>query len=468
MKKINLTLKWVMLFLTVLFNHEFVFAQATTATPFNIWVGGEYLGWSNPGFHLNFTMTGTQYMQLNNTASPGHVGIGLGFSPGNDVFDILPDATFPRTGYGINNQTVLHNYGSNNICVGVGAGQSLTSASLNVLIGSQAGALLTNTGANVFVGFKAGAAAVSSVSANVFVGYEAGAALTSGGDNTFLGLQAGGAATGGSHNTFLGDIAGFKNTTGDENTIVGAHAGVDNNTGNYVTSLGFEAGMVNLADGNTFAGHYSGTNSTNGINNSFFGRNSGINNITGNDNTYLGYNSGCDASQSGLHNSATVGANTIVMNDDNMILGDNNVNVGIGLSGDANGALYKLNVVGTGMFSDISGIIPTANPCTNFSLGVKSFNTGCATDNMGYGGLAIFSDEGANADRLHIYADNSGTTHFMSNANNTSFYDRYYLDSHLGFYTPHGTTVIKDDFPVNPMIPANDSKLYVESQFDGT
>jgi len=91
--------------------------------------------------------------------TPGHVGIGLNFAPGNDVLDILPDVNFPRTGYGINHQTVLQNYGANNICVGVGAGQSNTTGSNNTFMGTLSGSSNAVGSSNTFIGTQAGSGA---------------------------------------------------------------------------------------------------------------------------------------------------------------------------------------------------------------------------------------------------------------------------------------------------------------------
>lgn len=93
----------------------------------------------------------------------------------------------------------------------------------------------------------------------------------------------------------------------------------------------------------------------------------------GNDNIFIGHLSG--ANVAGLNNSIALGANARVMNNNHMILGNNTVNVGIGLSGVANGPQNKLeiNVGGGGSnpalaasglrFRDLTFASPTtANP----------------------------------------------------------------------------------------------------------
>jgi hypothetical protein len=75
----------------------------TATNPVNHFVGTTD---NNP---LQFGTNNTFPQMILNTNS--HIGIGLNHLPGNDVLDILPDANFPNTGIGINNETVLHNWG---------------------------------------------------------------------------------------------------------------------------------------------------------------------------------------------------------------------------------------------------------------------------------------------------------------------------------------------------------------------
>jgi hypothetical protein len=102
--------------------------------------------------------------------SPGHVGIGLNFNPGNDVLDILPDVL--NTGYGINNQTVLHNSGFQNIFVGVGAGQNNQSGYSNAFFGMEAGASNSTGSGNTFIGCETGSGE-KQVNNAIAIGYKA-------------------------------------------------------------------------------------------------------------------------------------------------------------------------------------------------------------------------------------------------------------------------------------------------------
>lgn len=109
--------------------------------------------------------------------------------------------------------------------------------------------------------------------------------------------------TGGNRNTIMGSRAGRCSEAGDENVIVG-----------------YDAGFYN----------------TDGDSNVFVGRSSGQYNYFGKLNTYLGIMSGPPfGSNQYLTNAAAIGAYSQVLHNNEMIIGNNLVNAGIGLSGDA-------------------------------------------------------------------------------------------------------------------------------------
>ena len=148
----------------------------------------EYVGWNTtPGspdlnikheldqpihFYTNAGAGTFNYQRMIIDKSPGHIGIGLNFTPGNDVLDILPDINFPNTGIGINHQTVLHNWGANNIFVGVGAGQRNTSGSNNTFMGALSGSSNAGGSNNTFIGTQAGSRE-EQVNNAVAIGYKA-------------------------------------------------------------------------------------------------------------------------------------------------------------------------------------------------------------------------------------------------------------------------------------------------------
>lgn len=98
--------------------------------------------------------------------------------------------------------------------------------------------------------------------------------------------------------SFLGCLAGYNNTIGCGITAIGENALFSNTTGNYNCAIGHR---------------------------------SGISNVIGDSNTYIGNQA--DAGQDGLFNSSAIGNNSIIENSNEMVLGDNNVYVGVGYSG---------------------------------------------------------------------------------------------------------------------------------------
>ncbi|MBL7928705.1 MAG: tail fiber domain-containing protein [Bacteroidia bacterium] len=392
---------------------QFAICQVSNPTnTFNLLI--EYVGWDiTPGspdlnikhelnqpihFYTNAGNSTFNNQRMIIDANPGHVGIGLNHVPGNDILDILPDVNFPNTGIGINNETVLHNWGTQNIFVGVGAGFNNDPAmgSENAFFGKDAGFNNRIGGQNTFMGYRAGYNNEETGN-HTFVGYRAGYSNTNATENTFVGADAGRSNTTGSHNVFLGASAGVNNTTGFYNLFSGTQAGGNNTTGFFNVFVGHTAGLDNIkgnnnvfvglrageqsdTDNNTFVGFQSGIGSVHnftghdnaflgarsGLNintgsfNAFSGSESGLNNTRGERNTFLGYQSGMmitdgrlntfvgagsgSGAATSLINAAAIGANATVLNDNKMILGDNQINVGIGLSNVSGGPHHKLHI----------------------------------------------------------------------------------------------------------------------------
>ncbi|HLG33256.1 MAG TPA: tail fiber domain-containing protein [Bacteroidia bacterium] len=157
---------------------------------------------------------------------------------------------------------------------------------------------------------------------NTFVGRTGNLNVIPGLNNTFLGYKAGNQTyflnvlDNGSFNTFIGNEAGSVNTTGTENTFVGCIAGV--------ASTGIA---------NTFVGTAAGASNTTGTANTSLGDKSLGGIVTGSFNTFIGESSVSPTSTSISH-AIALGSNTLVPQDYQMILGENGVWAGIGLSND--------------------------------------------------------------------------------------------------------------------------------------
>ncbi|GIV35506.1 MAG: hypothetical protein KatS3mg031_3041 [Chitinophagales bacterium] len=180
--------------------------------------------------------------------------------------------------------------------------------------------------------------------ANIYVGADAGNANGIGTSNTFVGNGAGQLITNGNRNMFLGKAAGTQNTSGSDNVFIGESAGSVNQTGGQNVYVGQRSGVFSTSSGNSFVGFQSGAMNTVGDSNVFVGYKAGFGNTIGSANTFIGYNAQGAGTPNNLNNATTIGANTIARVSNSMILGDNNANVGIGLSNDPSGPLNKLEI----------------------------------------------------------------------------------------------------------------------------
>ncbi|MBK7816768.1 MAG: tail fiber domain-containing protein [Sphingobacteriaceae bacterium] len=216
--------------------------------------------------------------------------------------------------FGKNNAVFGQVAGENmNLCenstfIGFGAGRSNGAFQSNTYLGSQAG--YTSLGSeNVFLGAFAGLNGVGA--RNVLAGYNAMQAATAGTENVIIGYNANNVSPGTSFNTIIGSQAALANNTGESNTYVG-----------YQSALA----------------------QTTGTGNAYFGLNTGNSMIGGSGNTFLGTRADATNANSSFTNAAAIGAGAQVTFSDHMILGNNAVNVGIGLSGNAIGPGNKLEI----------------------------------------------------------------------------------------------------------------------------
>lgn len=283
--------------------------------------------------------------------------VGINNIAPNDALDVTGapgstgniDVTNPVSRYEINDDPVLWHKGNiNDLFLGVGAAQNSTVSNNNTIVGHDASSQQLNIGFN-----------------HTILGAEAGYNHAFGHDYTFVGYRSGWGHPGFLYtNTFLGAYSG-EMEQGAENTYLGWSAGQNPTSG--------------MSMHNTFVGHRSGANISTGSSNTFMGYHSGLNNTIGNSNLAVG--DFADFGANNLNNAIALGSFSNVMNSNHMILGNNNVNVGIGLSSDASGPQTKLeidaglsgtNAGGNGnpgasglRFRDLTALsIPQANPGT--------------------------------------------------------------------------------------------------------
>jgi hypothetical protein len=294
----------------------FLLGSALQAQPFwntsgNVITPAQYLG-TNNNIDLQFKTNAIERMII--LKGSGFVGIGTNYLTPNNLLDVRGgdiDIETSTNGYMIGNNYMLRHKGVvSDLFVGVGAGNNAPFSAIN----------------NTFLGFNSGNMGNSaSFTENTFAGAESGF-QAQGKLNTFLGYRAGWSGGGSGFNTFVGAEAGFLAVSGDENVFVGWKSG-----------YGCISGVHNA-----FFGNVSGLNNSSGSNNTFIGIGSGFMNTTGSGNTSLG--AGAGPGSSNLSNTTAISSGAQVMQDDQVILGNNTQKVGIGLSGITPGPQNMLEI----------------------------------------------------------------------------------------------------------------------------
>ncbi|MBU0486545.1 MAG: tail fiber domain-containing protein, partial [Bacteroidetes bacterium] len=284
--------------------------------------------------------------------------------------------TFVGSLAGYNNLT-----GKGNVFMGSETGYNNLDADFNTFVGNVCGLNNTTGTRNAFYGKHAG---YSNTTGNyntylgTYSGDEAGAADSA---NTFTGAESGRFSSG-MRNVFYGYNAG-NNNTGDNNLLSGFNSG-RNNTGSFNVISGNNAGTDNSGDGNVIIGAFKGQ-TNDGTGNCFIGGHNplalGLFASYGDNNICLGANSrNTSTATTELNNSAAIGSNAVVTSTNTMILGDNTVNVGIGLSDNTLGPRSKLEI--NADVANISGL--QFRQLTSFSPTVTNPGTGVlAVDEKG-------------------------------------------------------------------------------------
>ncbi|MBL0138142.1 MAG: tail fiber domain-containing protein [Bacteroidetes bacterium] len=379
-------------------------------------------------------------------------GIGSGYSPyfrldvdaGDINLNSFTSAFRIGDGSTGNSFPVLwHNGQIKSIFVGVGAGNSTSTATSNTLIGYQTGQPLTTGDSNLVIGSGAGSSMITA-SKNVFMGYQAGYSTLSSNNhwdgsatespgNVAVGFQAlynnteqvtstavgykalysynrtlaanpdeepatntacgflalystqayGGCAFGyeagrdnveGCSLIAIGEEAARSNTQGNDNIAIGeaalhSNTQLSGNTAVGVSALDVQSyapGVQCLPDPNgrpTYGCVFSynvavgidalrstnptavnGFIPTNGAFNTALGSLAGLTNLQGDSLTLLGYAADVYSTSTSLRNSSAIGAGAIVRHNNTMILGNNLINVGIGLSSNSIAPRYKLEI----------------------------------------------------------------------------------------------------------------------------
>jgi hypothetical protein len=330
-----------------------------------------------------FTNSGTTYPWSNQRMtilSTGEIGIG-NFTPTHKLeIDGDLNLRFASQIFRLAGSEFLWNNGNPaNLFVGIDAGNNSSNQDDNTLIGYKCGNLLTDPGAkwNTFVGSEAGAGNIIFSTGtkgwnNTGVGYKALMSTDAYGGCAF-GYNAAVNNTYGCSITAVGEDALAGNSIGNDNCAFGHHALLFNTELGGNVALGSDAlqyqnytpslhgntcpgtdpkGCVNsynVAVGNSALENTSPNSIntsthvlTSGMNNTAIGTSAGSVNTIGYNNLFAGF--GANAGANNLNNASAIGNSALVMHTNEMILGNNDVKVGIGLSGNSIGPRDKLEI----------------------------------------------------------------------------------------------------------------------------
>jgi hypothetical protein len=159
-----------------------------------------------------------------------------------------------------------------NVCLGMYAGDGISSGDYNVLIGYGADVVQNNEVYAIAIG-----ASALSATNSVSIGYQAQASAVDGSENNVcIGHQSGFDMDGGDNCVFVGYQAGYAGGTGSYSVGIGAFTLDGLTSGQYNVACGSSAlGQCNTGEKNTGVGHNAGYGITSGSNNTFFGMNAG-------------------------------------------------------------------------------------------------------------------------------------------------------------------------------------------------
>lgn len=197
--------------------------------------------------------------------------LGLGTASPNEQLEITKNFRMPATAsasVGVimrGGTRFLHSFGTNNIFLGINAGNFST----------------TGSGSNIGIGLNA-LAGVGIGHFNVAMGSNAGQGVSTGNSNTLVGMQTGRDVTTGSNNSAFGDGALYGanvDVTGDNNVAIGQTAMYGAGNGSDNVAVGMGAGLnLESGNGNVLLGAQAGGDAlVNGSGNIFIGNAAGLN-----------------------------------------------------------------------------------------------------------------------------------------------------------------------------------------------
>ena len=253
----------------------------------------------------------------------------------------------------------LHNFGTNNIFLGINSGNFTLTSARCVGVGQSALSNLTSAVDCTAIGYLA-LQFVQSTNSHTAVGSGALRLTTTGSNCTAVGYNALTANTGGDDCSALGAGCLSSNSTGINNTGFGTYVLRSITTNSNCTGCGVSALEFNTADSMTAFGAFALGSNTSGVRSTAVGVVSLQNNLTGNDCTALGFQALRFSTGSG---NIGVGSNA----GGNIVNSSNNIDIGNqGILGDS--GVIRLGTTGThlknfqagirGITADLSDSIP--------------------------------------------------------------------------------------------------------------
>jgi len=310
------------------------------------------------------------------------------------------------------------NTGVNNVAVGSKAGSGVTTGGQNTVIGKEAGISVGTHSHNTYVGYNAAiyhsgdnnvgigsnALRTGSNDYNVAVGMSAMTKVSGGAGGVAIGYQSGYHPTG-NYNTWVGYNAGFGTAAGSAelNVGIGREALMNINDGDKNTAIGYQAGK-DLSDGieNTLGGYLAGQNINTGNYNTVFGSYALEAGTTASRNVAIGYSAMLEFVEGDTRNTA-VGMYAMHRTES----GSHNVAMGYEAMKGANSSYdsdYNVAIGSSTMYSNAGG---DSNTIVGYAAGYGITTGG---DNVHIGYQAGYTQSTATASTLVGYKAGTNNT----------------------------------------------------------
>ena len=309
----------------------------------------------------------------------GNYNTFVGYNSGNT--ESSNDNTF--TGY---NTGPLSN-GYENTLTGYNCGSSMTTAVANTFAGSQSGHNTTTGSYNTMTGRESGFYNTIGM-ADDFYGKEAGYHNVSGNDNCFYGNHSGWTNNDGKNNSAYGGESFYSNFNGNSNVSIGTNDMYSNYDGSANVSVGLGTMYSSLkGSGNVAIGTNADRNGGSTIagpdtlphdRNVFIGSGAVPSYLFGDSNVFVGSLTDVNTFAHNITNSGAIGFGAIATANNKFILGNNQQNIGIGMSNITGGPINKLEI----SYYSLTSPSPVGVPIASTFASVAGSGTATGTSGL--------------------------------------------------------------------------------------